>query len=1504
MPTQVVPFVGFDQVGVNLDTPPVALPPQAISDARNVRFKDGAVRKMEGEVNIFPNLFDDGELSYDGTILKYVAWWPNPNIIDSNRGYYLIIREEVDMDGNFVDVAYLVLPGTSGAVGELVEKGRFLRDENANWQHTFFQGGFALIINNGLEAPHYIIDQDGNEDINAVPNFAPLPGWESYNIQRTVISDTFVAGNTTAFNAGIIDINEVNIVISRLRNGVSTVVTVNSMSGAGGDVFGRYYDTDGNVNADNAPQDVGFFFRLDQDLSGEATLRFNATADDGTELVTILPGDLLTVSIESVNPVNVTAGVIRAYGDLLVAGNLVERDPLTDNTIVRNLAGVVRASDVAAPGDIPTNWNPFAGGVSTADEFVITSTGVVQDLVELQGNLFIYSNSSIAVMRQTGNPQVPLAVTPVTDSYGAQTTEAVREFDGKHFVIGTQDIYLFGGHPGSIQSISDQRIRRYFFDNLNPLHNQRLFTLRYSQRDEIWICYPTTASLQGECDEALIWNYRQNVWTIRTLTSAVAGDIGPVPGGGLPTSNNIFANHTGTRQVIQDGIPTAHNIRFPPSNPQIQRIHGGVATSYDIDVDNIPNFDSSASSFIITFDENFDSGPTYDHEDPDDRVHFDTRAANFTIRLLETSATDASVTLDLPRFLTTDKEWDAERVYFAGRGGPIDPDYYPGQRVIRGGNVYRVRNGFGGGTTPSRMYDPNAQGPFYRLDDPVIYHDTQDIVGVFPEDLVLGAPFGMVPGDGGTGNNITAVQARWDLLGPVSSHGWGVDDVAREFLEHVNANADFSRYFISRDDDVTDGSVVVEARASSGTGTFPTYEGIATVFDFPMLDSIPGSMQPLPNGTNGGNINAESLPNPLTDIDQFGALVLTFTTRERSYIPFNASDITGTGIYSNSPDDTILDRVTVAFNGNFSMDDGPLDIRVSDMIREAFNIDPTAFWEDNPNSSDPFSIRSTGSGNYTLELSVVAPQGIMITNDNFDLTVTPGSRATDGTAFAIPPDGPYFEVVPPDNQATVYAQPVTVLTTDDSDMLMEDIFQDVVMTHDNWAVTLDTNTGQTVLTTAASSNLNLPASLREEDRPVEGIWTVRKITGGNSLVMGGAVLEATSSEVEAGQFSISTTPTYLGVLVSNPATMSGFEFLVIDAGDDSPLSTAEAIAKWFPQIRNAIPRISLIRRGNGFFLQPANYDSLANFVLDVRINDTPANANWIYQLATFGREVDELGATIREGITLNPGSDIPLAINGAEEDNVFNFDAIPNRSAPEYLRSGGPLKVHQFISGGVSTLAPMVHTGQTTLIFDIFRPWPRDEVNQNLEYPIFATVFLRQDEGGIYRRLNKVTGADIGWSRPSYEFAARTTTTDEANFREVIGMGDDFPVAYESYFERVQLALQPEFDTEQLQSIALWADGTTPAFLRGADMSNRLNVKVDATMYPGQMTDLSDPASVVSNNFNVNNDYKVDLRLHGRFINYRISDNNTVPMPETDFSNQAEWRVSGMQADIRKGGTR
>ena len=526
MPDNIVPVTGLDQAGVILDTPPVALPPNAFTNARNVRFKDGAVRKMEGEVDIFEGMEDFFAEGRNIGQVQYLAWWPSPNQTVRDAGYYVFIVENTT--GVITHDAYIMLPGATFADRNTWNLLRAGFNRQGKWQHTLFNGGFTFIINNGIERPQYITDAEGNVDINQLA-LTDLPGWDSYNVNELLISDTFTATSTNTFDTGQLRVaNQTQYIVERTR---------------GTDTVNLYEGTRPNTDATGISSAFTISQRNNQDV---LTFAANILQAD----------DTINIRFQSVNPVNVRAAIVRAFGDFLVAGNLVERDSVvTGNPIIRRLTGVVRSSDVAQPGAIPNNWNPFAAGTSTADEFVIADTGTVQDMVALQGNLYLYTNTSISAMRLTGNAQIPLTVVPVTDQYGALTTDSVLEYDGKHFVIGSDDIYLFGGHPGSIQSISDQKIRRAFFDRVNPINQNliNLFTLRYAARDEIWICFPTIDSVRGEADEAYIWNYRNGTWTIRTLNSVIRGDVAPVPGGGVPSAIITLSGSSGTDDVTRIG---------------------------------------------------------------------------------------------------------------------------------------------------------------------------------------------------------------------------------------------------------------------------------------------------------------------------------------------------------------------------------------------------------------------------------------------------------------------------------------------------------------------------------------------------------------------------------------------------------------------------------------------------------------------------------------------------------------------------------------------------------------------------------------------------------------------------------------------------------------------------------------------------------------------------------------------------------------------------------------
>ena len=806
---------------------------------------------------------------------------------------------------------------------------------------------------------------------------------------------------------------------------------------------------------------------------------------------------------------------------------------------------------------------------------------------------------------------------------------------------------------------------------------------------------------------------------------------------------------------------------------------------------------------------------------------------------------------------------------------------------------------------PSTFYDPNEQGPFYNSDETLVYHDTFDVVGIRPRDLIAGAPYGQVPGDGGTGNNITPTQARWELVGLAVDEQWGVAEVADAFADALTANATFNQFFRVVNTDPNDSDITIEPLQSSGTSGFPTYSGVMTEVSFPSFGDQGGMFEDpaLQINPSGGSV-----------VTAGGTVVFEFTTTEREYLPFDPMLPDTTGRYAITPSSSVLDRVAVAFNQTFTVD--TVNEMVAAILESAFAEDITPFWMVS-RTGTTITLESRIAGNYAFTASVSVPSDIPIMVDNLAVVeTTVGQRATDGSMGAIPSEAPYFLVSPPSGdvgeRAPGYFTPAGLgMTEADRGVIMQRLLENAIgadRTYRNWSVSA-ADMGVVTLTTAADDSDDIPPRLRQANRPANGVWQVEQVSPGNTINSGqvATTANAVATETTEGVFSLNTTPSYMGILVTNPATASGLEFLLIEA-DRMTETTAQLVRdKWIPQIRQGIPRINAVTRGSGFFLQPANYDDLANFVLDVRINDTPENAEWIYQIVENGTNPDT-GVT---GITVNPASDTPLLINGSEIDNTYDPQNIPPSAATgEYLRSGGPLKIAQYLEGVTPTLASLNVTGTTTLIFDIFRPWPSNEVNFNLEYPIFANVFLSQDEGGIFRRLNKITAADIGWSKPSYLFVPRATTEDLVNFREMINEGtDDFPRDYESYFERIQLALTPEFDTEMLHAIALWADGSTPEFLRGNQLRNQLDVRVSATNYPGQLNPLEPFMKNATNNsniFNVGADYKADMRVHGRFINYRITD--ATPLQTTTdgvtYSHQSEWRVSGMQGEIMKGGTR
>ena len=509
MPTQIIPIEGIDKLGLIADQPAVNIPPGAWSDVSNVRFDDGAIRKIKGHIEIFEDLVDENgdEVTLDN--LQHITYWENPN-----TRYYILINRVV-ASGSSTDTAYTLELDDSTGDGIVIERGDFTGPTSGQsdfWQSVQFNGGFSIIINNGRDAPQHITAQTGT-DLAAAVQFAKLTGWDSY-------------------------------------------------------------------------------FQLD---------------DTGAEIG---------------NEINaVTANIIIAEGNVLLAGGLVERDAAGD--LVRNLNSVVRASDVAAPGTIPQNWDPFRS-TGTADEIVISDTGLITAMLPLRGSVYVYTSDTITQLRIT--PQgLRSAVT--TKEYGAISQASVFEFKGQHLVIGSDDIYLFSGNPGDIKSIADGRVRKFFYDNLHASFIEDIQVIRNQAFDELWICFSNLDSGDGSYNEALIWNYTDNVWTKRDLPDVQNMAVGPIPGAGAArtiitvpdgTTGDYTAAIAATAEIeITEDI----TVSFDPGVRDVQTITLAGTKNND--------FTASSDQFFLRLPNNFltpSTGTTSTWEfdpDEDDTVYPD-----------------------------------------------------------------------------------------------------------------------------------------------------------------------------------------------------------------------------------------------------------------------------------------------------------------------------------------------------------------------------------------------------------------------------------------------------------------------------------------------------------------------------------------------------------------------------------------------------------------------------------------------------------------------------------------------------------------------------------------------------------------------------------------------------------------------------------------------------------------------------------------------------------------
>ena len=210
---------------------------------------------------------------------------------------------------------------------------------------------------------------------------------------------------------------------------------------------------------------------------------------------------------------NLTAGWMRMYstpnvGSILIAGNLTSVN--TVSSLITPFPTTVRWSQAFGLNSGPTTWEPTI--VNIANELEVPVRGPVVDGFPIGGNFYVCSYWDTVIFSPINyqSTQAPiLGVRLMNQGRGLLNENCWSNADTQVFGLDARDIWSFDGT--NFKSLGNQRVKNYFYDNLNPAYSARVYTLNNTHKNQFEIYYPDLDST-GWCNKMLAYRYDLDVF--------------------------------------------------------------------------------------------------------------------------------------------------------------------------------------------------------------------------------------------------------------------------------------------------------------------------------------------------------------------------------------------------------------------------------------------------------------------------------------------------------------------------------------------------------------------------------------------------------------------------------------------------------------------------------------------------------------------------------------------------------------------------------------------------------------------------------------------------------------------------------------------------------------------------------------------------------------------------------------------------------------------------------
>lgn len=205
-------------------------------------------------------------------------------------------------------------------------------------------------------------------------------------------------------------------------------------------------------------------------------------------------------------PATTQCDIIRPWKNVLVALAPTEGGTYLPHTI--------RTSSIADPGTVPSSWDYTSAATLATRRPLANSGGFLIDCLQLGDDNIVYKEDAVFRMRWRGG-QAVYESPMIFSEFGMLAPDCAREIRKKHIVVAQGDVIAHNGL--AFESVIDGRNRDYLFSDMDSSYTRATYTVHYGRVNEFWVCYVAVGSTTGIPNKALVWNYKDNTWSVRDI---------------------------------------------------------------------------------------------------------------------------------------------------------------------------------------------------------------------------------------------------------------------------------------------------------------------------------------------------------------------------------------------------------------------------------------------------------------------------------------------------------------------------------------------------------------------------------------------------------------------------------------------------------------------------------------------------------------------------------------------------------------------------------------------------------------------------------------------------------------------------------------------------------------------------------------------------------------------------------------------------------------------------